>query len=309
MLSAIRYLLLATLRMGCPIATTGMGACLSERTGVMNLGLEGYMGIGALMAVIGTYFTGNPWIGVLCAIVSGTLISLLYGYVTIICGGVQAVASMALNLFATGFCAVLLRSVFKQAGYTPNVNDLITSKALKGIPVVGDFLASLSPLFYISILILILCHYLLYKTSFGLRMMSCGENPRAADTVGISVNRYRFIGVMISGALGGLGGACLSIGQINLFQEGMIMGRGYLAMGAVIMGKWDPKRVYLAALTFGFFEGLQLYLQLLPNIHIPYELVQAIPYVASVIVLASSAKNVTCPASLGVAYSKISGTK
>ena len=309
MIAALSYIFLGTLRIGTPIAITAAGACVSERTGVMNLGLDGFMTIGAFVAVLGDYFFSNPWLGILLAIIVGIIVSLIYGFITIICGGVQGVVSMAINLLGTGFCAVVLRAVFKQAGYTPTVETINTTECLRGIPVLGDILASMSPLFYICLLILLILDYLVYYTPLGLRMAACGENPKAADTAGIPVNLLRFLGVMISGALGALGGAYLSVGYMNLFQEGMIAGRGFLAVGAVIMGRWNPKLVYLAALMFGLFDAVQLYLQLYPSIAIPTEFIQAIPYIASVIVMACSTKNVTCPQSLGESYSRVAGTR
>ncbi len=308
-MGVIEYLVMATLRMGIPVALTAAGACLSERTGVLNIGLEGMMSMGAFVAVAGSYLTGNPWIGVLFAILAGVAMSAIHGFVTIVCGGAMGVSAQALVLLATGFCSVGLQLVFNSIGVSAQVNNISTTEFLRPIPVIGEYLADLSPIVYIAFLILFGVHYLLYKTPVGLRMQACGEHPRAADTAGVNVNRLRFLGVLISGALGGLGGAFLSVGSMNLFQEGMIAGRGYLAVGAVIMGRWTPVGAFAASLCFGFFDALQLYLQSIPNAPIPSQFVQMIPYVASLLVLTFTMRNATGPAASGKSYSTIAGTK
>lgn len=307
--SIIEYFVLATLRMGTPVALTAAGACLSERAGVLNIGLEGMMSVGAFIAVCGSYWTGNPWVGVLLAMFAGILLSAIHGFVTITCGGAMGVSAQALVLLATGICSVGLQVVFNQFGLSLTVNNIATTEFLRGVPFIGNYLADLSPIVYIAFILLFFVHYLLYKTPTGLRMQACGEHPRAADTAGVSVNRLRYAAVLISGALGGLGGAFLSVGSMNLFQEGMIAGRGYLAVGAVIMGRWTPIGAFAASMCFGFFDALQLYLQSMPGVPIPSQFIQMIPYLASLLVLTFTVKGATGPAASGRSYSVIAGTK
>ncbi|MGN8939155.1 ABC transporter permease [Bittarella sp. HCP28S3_D9] len=309
MLSALSYIVLATIRLGTPIAITAMGATISERTGILNIGLEGIMSMGAFLAVLGSYWTGNPWFGVLLAVLVGVVISAIHGFVSIVCGGAQGVSSQALVLLATGFCSVGLQAIFGQKGMSPTVNTIATTEFLRPIPLVGNILADFSPIVYIALILLFVCNFVLFKTPLGLRMCACGEHPRAAETAGINVGAMRFLGVLISGFLGGLAGAFLSVGQMNLFQEGMVAGRGYLAMGAIIMGRWTPTGAFAAAMCFGFFDAVQLYIQIIPNSPIPHEFVQMVPYVASLIVLALTIKGATGPAASGQPYSKISGTR
>lgn len=308
-MEVVEYLVMATIRMGIPIAITTAGACLSEKSGILNIGLEGIMAMGAFVAVVGSYLTGNPWVGVFFAMVVGGLIAAIHGFVTIVCGGGHGVSSQSLVLLATGLCSVGLQVVFNQMGLSATVNNISTTEILRGIPLAGKYLAELSPIVYIAVLLLLGIHYLLYKTPMGLRIIACGENPKAAETAGVNVNALRFVAVIISGIIGGLGGAFLSVGSMNLFQEGMVAGRGYLAVGAVIMGKWTPVGGFVAAMCFGFFDAVQMYLQILPQSPIPPQFVQMIPYVASLIVLTMTVKNATGPAASGKSYSRIAGTR
>lgn len=284
------FMLASTLRMGTPIALTAMGGLASERSGVVNIGLEGIMLASAFGAVIGSYLTGNPWIGVLFAILVGVLISAIHSVISITWGGNQSVSSMALVLLATGFSGVGLKAVFGQQGSSPQVPSLEHTPMLSSIPVVGGFLSDLSPFVYIAFLALIVIHCMFKYTPLGLRIITVGENPKAAETAGLSVHKIRYFSVILSGVLGGLGGAFLSLGQMNLFQEGMVAGRGYLALGAVTMGRWTPIGAFASSMFFGLFSAVQLYVQTIPGNPVPSEFIQMIPYLASLLVLAVSLK-------------------
>ena len=279
------YLLTSTLRSGTSIAYTAMGGVVSERAGVINIGLEGIMTASAFAAVAGAYISGSPWIGVLFAILIGIAISAVHAVVCITCGGNQSVSSMALILLATGFSGIATKAIFGQQGTTAQVKNMSSFPLLEKIPVVGGVLSTLSPLVYISVIVLLILIFVFKKTTFGLHITMVGEHPKAAETAGISVNRVRYLCVLLSGVLGGLGGATLSIGQMNLFQEGMVAGRGYLAMAAVIMGNWTPLGAFGASMFFGFFSALQVYLQTQPSNPIPTEFVQMIPYIACVLIM------------------------
>ena len=290
MLNFLIFMLASTLRMGTPIALTALGGLTSERSGVVNIGLEGIMLASAFGAGLGSYLTGNPWIGVLTAILVGVLISAIHSVISITWGGNQSVSSMALVLLATGFSGVGLKAVFGQQGSSPQVPSLEHTPILSSIPVVGGFLSDLSPFVYIAFLALILIHCMFKYTPLGLRIITVGENPKAAETAGLSVHKIRYFSVILSGVLGGLGGAFLSLGQMNLFQEGMVAGRGYLALGAVTMGRWSPIGAFASSMFFGLFSAIQLYVQTIPGNPVPSEFIQMIPYLASLLVLAVSLK-------------------
>ena len=290
MLNFLIFMLASTLRMGTPIALTALGGLTSERSGVVNIGLEGIMLASAFGAVLGSYLTGNPWIGVLTAILVGVLISAIHSVISITWGGNQSVSSMALVLLATGFSGVGLKAVFGQQGSSPQVPSLEHTPVLSSIPVVGGFLSDLSPFVYIAFLALILIHCMFKYTPLGLRIITVGENPKAAETAGLSVHKIRYFSVILSGVLGGLGGAFLSLGQMNLFQEGMVAGRGYLALGAVTMGRWSPIGAFASSMFFGLFSAIQLYVQTIPGNPVPSAFIQMIPYLASLLVLAVSLK-------------------
>ena len=290
MLNFLIFMLASTLRMGTPIALTALGGLTSERSGVVNIGLEGIMLASAFGAVLGSYLTGNPWFGVLTAILVGVLISAIHSVISITWGGNQSVSSMALVLLATGFSGVGLKAVFGQQGSSPQVPSLEHTPSLSSIPVVGGFLSDLSPFVYIAFLALILIHCMFKYTPLGLRIITVGENPKAAETAGLSVHKIRYFSVILSGVLGGLGGAFLSLGQMNLFQEGMVAGRGYLALGAVTMGRWSPIGAFASSMFFGLFSAIQLYVQTIPGNPVPSEFIQMIPYLASLLVLAVSLK-------------------
>ena len=290
MLNFLIFMLASTLRMGTPIALTALGGLTSERSGVVNIGLEGIMLASAFGAVLGSYLTGNPWIGVLTAILVGVLISAIHSVLSITWGGNQSVSSMALVLLATGFSGVGLKAVFGQQGSSPQVPSLEHTPILSSIPVVGGFLSDLSPFVYIAFLALILIHCMFKYTPLGLRIITVGENPKAAETAGLSVHKIRYFSVILSGVLGGLGGAFLSLGQMNLFQEGMVAGRGYLALGAVTMGRWSPIGAFASSMFFGLFSAIQLYVQTIPGNPVPSEFIQMIPNDSSILVLAVSLK-------------------
>lgn len=308
----IRYFLVTTVRMGTPIAITSTGACFAQRTGVNNIGLEGAMAMGAFAAVAGSYLSNNPWVGVLFAMFIGAAISLIHGFVTITCGGNMAVSSQAIILLSTGLTAMGTKTVFGNVGFTSQVTSLTKTPFLGRLPFIGSILSNYSPLVYMAFVFLGLFWYLLYKTPIGLHMQACGEYPRAADTAGVQVNLLRYIGVGISGMFGGLGGAILSIGSMNMYQDGMIAGRGFLALGAVVLGRHSLAGAFVAGIIFGFFDTLQLYVQAIPHFPIPSQLIQTIPYLASLIILiigTGKKGGAKAPMALGQAYSAASGSK
>lgn len=305
MISVITYLISSTFRLGTPIAFTALGGMTSEKGGVNNIGLEGIMTTSAFGAVVGSYLFQNPWMGILFAVLIGIAISLVHSIVCITWGGTQAVSSMALVLISTGISGVGLMALFHTNGSSPRVPYLPNTTPLEKIPLVGEFLSQLSPFVYIMLLMLLVVWFLFKHTRLGLHIVTVGENPMAAETAGLSVHRIRYFGVLFSGVMGGLGGAMLSIGNMNMFQDGMVAGRGYLALAAVSMGGWNTWGVFGCSMFFGFFSALQLYLQTIPNNPVPTEFIQIIPYIACIIVLtvATTKKNAAIAAG-GKPYTK-----
>jgi ABC-type uncharacterized transport system permease subunit len=284
-------LLFSAIRLATPLLLAALGGMFSERSGVINIALEGLMLAGAFTAASVTWYAKSPWVGLLSAIVAGAAIALIHAVACIRYRADQVVSGTAINILLTGVPALLSGAFFLSSGSTPQVpkEDLIPLT-----PVVIAFL--LVPLSY----------YVLYYTPFGLRLRAVGENPEAADAAGVSVTRMRYTAVLLSGALAGIGGAYLSIGQSSLFTRNMSAGRGFIALAALIFGKWRPVQTMLACLLFGFTEAVAIQLQ---GVHfggeeIPTQFVQIIPYVLTIVVLAGFIGQSRAPRSLGLAYNK-----
>ena len=278
-------LLTATLRMTAPLLFAAMGGLLSERAGIMNIALEGFMLIGAFMAVVGTYYTGSPWVGLLCAVASGGAGASIHAFWTITLKSDQIVTGTALNLLGAGIPAFLIKRIFDQAGGTPSVERL---------PSIAGQMNILTPFAFLLVPIM---HYLLFMTKPGLRIMAGGESPKAAESVGISVSLYRYVAVIASGMFAALGGAYLSIGELSSFTIGMTQGRGFIALAAVIFGNWTPLGTLLAALLFGFTQAFNLQAQ--ARGILPKDLLSSLPYLVTLIALTGVVRNLRPPAGLG----------
>lgn len=296
-------ILVATLRLSVPIILMGIGNLYCERAGVMNLGAEGMMVAGAFGAVLGTYYTGSPWLGVLFAMLGGMLISTIHSVNTVEFGGNQNISGLGLNTLAAGLASFICRQLFG-SGITPSVDNLQRTDIMENIPVIGDLLAQFSPLAYICILIIAISAWLMNKTVLGMRIVAVGDDPIAAETAGINVWSIRHLCVSVfCGLCGGLAGAYLSIGQLSFYQDNLTNGKGMLAVIAVKMGRWDIKRMSLVALMFGFFDALQVQIQLNFSSLSP-ELVQLIPYVVAIVVLTLSGENNGNPRAMTIPYLK-----
>jgi general nucleoside transport system permease protein len=299
-------LIASTMRLSTPLILAALGGLYSERSGVINIALEGLMLAGAFTAAAVTVFSGSAWIGALAAVVAGLLVAAIHGLATINYRADQVVSGTAINILFLGVPALLSGALFESTGATP---QLPRDQVLPDVPLFnpGSFpvLASIfnqKPLVYLALLLAAVTAYVLYRTRFGLRLRAVGENPEAADTAGVSVMKMRYAGVLISGALAALGGAYLSIGQNSLFTRNMTAGRGFIALAALIFGKWDPVGALLACLFFGFAEAIAIRMQ--GTVNIPNQFIQMIPYVLTMVVLAGLIRRATPPRSLGVAYVK-----
>lgn len=304
-MTAIVALIAATLRMATPLIFAGLGGVFSERSGVVNIGLEGMMTIGAFFAVYGTYATGSPVVGILIGMLAGALVALIHAFLSITLRADQVISGTAINLFSTAFAAFMIYKVFKKGGQTDLVKSLPYKIPgfIKHIPLLGDLLGQLNWFVILALVLVFVVSFILYKTTFGLRMRAVGEHPAAADTLGISVYKIRYVCVTISGALAGLGGAALSLGITPLYREGMVSGRGFIALAALIFGNWTPKGTMWACLLFGFADALQMKAQGF-GWNLPQEVYGMFPYILTMLALAGFIGKTTAPAADGVPYEK-----
>lgn len=306
--SLIGWLLMATFQMATPLVLTALGGMFSERSGVVNIGLEGMMLIGAFSAVAATYFTDNPWIGVLAGIVSGGLLALVHAIVCVKLKGNQIVSGTGIILFAAGFTTLMLSVIWNLKGVSPSVTPLpeIIIPQIAHIPIIGSIFSSASPLIYLMFVLVPICWYILYRTPFGLRLRAAGEDPSTLDTAGVNVEQVRMIGVILSGCLAGLGGTYLSIGFGSEFGKAMTGGRGFIALAALIFGNWTPFGCFFAGLFFGFLIGIQYAIQIAPGLGFltPYTgLIQTIPFICVIIALGVIRRSIP-PKAIGVPYIK-----
>jgi general nucleoside transport system permease protein len=294
-------LVASTLRFATPLAYAAMGGIFCERSGVVNIGLEGMMLMGAFFAVWGSIWSGSWVVGVLTAMVSGGLLALIHGIFSIHLRADQIVSGFAVNLLALGLTGYLYSSIYPDGTPTEKVDRVPTLKDAFGFLswVPG---ADLSLLVWAMFLVVILSFVVLFKTPIGLRIRSVGEHPRAADTVGISVYGVRYAAVVTSGVLAALGGAFLSIGFTGRFAENMTSGRGYIALAAVIFGKWRPGWAFVATLLFGF--GFALAIPLQREADISSNLISTLPYVLTLIAVAGIIGRSIPPAAVGRPYVK-----
>lgn len=290
--------LAAAVRISVPYALAAMGAAISERGGVICIALEGIMLAGALGYTVGAYWTGNPWAGVGAALLVGAAMAWLHAEATVRFRADQITSGLGLNLLAAGLTRLVLVQVFHSSSNSDRVVGLPQWNVplLGGLPGVGALFGS--PLVLITIALVFLVHRLLFGSVFGLRLRATGERPEASATLGLSVTRIRFTGVLICGLLAGLAGAYLASEQ-HSFTDGMTGGRGYIALAAMIVGKWNPVGAAAACLLFGAAEALQIRLQ---GSAFPSELLQALPYVVTMLVLAGFIGRAVAPRAVGVPY-------
>jgi simple sugar transport system permease protein len=280
----------AALRMATPLVFASVGGIFSERVGIVNIALEGMMLTGAFSGVLATFATGNPWLGVLASVLAGGLLGYLHALLTVKFSGNQIVSGTGINLLALGATAYLCQVVWGSRGASQSVQGLeaISIPLLKDIPVLGEILGNQTPLVYISVLVVLLSYILLFKTPAGLRIRAVGEHPAAADTSGVNVYKTKYLCVVLSGMLAGLGGAFLSLGHLNLFVLGMTGGRGFIALAAMILGGWTPFGALGASLLFGFADALQMRLQSIGAL--PSQIILTVPYILTIIVVAVFAR-------------------
>ena len=289
----------ATMRMATPIIFATLGEILSERAGVLNLGIEGIMLMGAMTGFLITFASGSIWLGVLAAAGVGMLLGLLMAFLAVYLGLSQHVSGLGITLFATGLAMFIYRLHFGSPTVPPIIDPFkqISIPLLSKIPVIGPGLFTQYSLTYIAWLLIPILSILLYRTKIGLKIRTVGENPVVADTVGVNVLLTRTLCLVAGGALMGVGGAFLTLAHQNMFLIDVIGGRGWVAIAMVIFGNWNPAKGALGALIFGFLDGLQLRLQGV-GVDVSFHLFLMIPYLLTIVALISVSRKATVPAGL-----------
>ena len=301
----ISSMLLATVRLAIPLLLISLAELYGQRAGMVNIGLEGLAAIGALVGFLACYITGSNWLGLLCGALAGLLVNMIYAFSTVTLCADHTVYGMAINIFAPALASFIYRVYF---GTGSDLKQIVTMPSvaipgLKDIPVIGPLLFDQSPMVYLTILLVVFTSVFFNRTRAGLSYKAVGEHPQAAATLGINVIGVKYIACAICGALAGMGGAYLTTCYSSTYTDGIVAGRGFIALAAVIFGRWSAGAVLLACLFFGFCDALQIRLQV-SGIGIPYQFFQMIPYVATVIVLSAIGTRQSGPKANGQAYRK-----
>jgi simple sugar transport system permease protein len=301
----------ATLMAATPLTLGAMAGIFCERAGIINIAIEGMMLSGAFAAVAFASVFDSLWMGLLAASLVGALMASLHAVLSIKYKVDQIISGTVINILAAGGTRFLNLRLLEPAGMsTPGSFDLIRIPVLADIPIVGPILFVNQPTVYIMLILLVVVNYVVFFTPWGLRMRACGEHPRAADTVGVHVNRTRYISVLLGGLIAGIGGAYFSLGVVGTFEDGMTRGQGFVALAAMIFGNWNPIGGFMAALLFGFADALQVKMQILEpvlpfiNVPIPPEFLQMAPYILTIIVVAGVVGRAIPPAAEGKPYEK-----
>lgn len=318
-MDVVYYLIQSTLPLGIPLLLVAFGGMFSERSGIINLALEGIMLFGAFTGCLFVYFSGDAssnvqiilLLGTLVAAVGGALYSVLLSFAAITMKADQTITGTALNMLIPALVLLICKMAFNSDGVTTSARFYIKEvPVLSKIPVIGDmFFKNTYLTVYIGLLIMILLTIVFYKTKFGLRLRACGEHPQAADSVGINVYKMRYAGVTISGILGGIGGFFYAVGVMDANCNGHtgVAGFGFLALAVMIFGQWKPEKIVLAALFFAFMRTLAYSIPLIPflrDLGIDTAWYRMLPYIVTMIVLAFTSKNSKAPKAEGVPYDK-----
>jgi len=318
-LSGFFAILDATLRVSTPLILAAMAGLFSERSGIVDISLEGKMLASAFAAAAVAAVTGSAWLALGTGMLVGIVLALVHGFACITHRGNQVVSGLAINILASGLTVVLGIAWFAQGGQTPSLSsdarfmplELPLAEAARSVPVIGAFYSDVisghNVLVYVAWVAVFATWWVVYRTRFGLRIRAVGENPLAVDTAGLSVSRLRYSAVAICGALSGIAGTYLSTAQNASFVREMTAGQGYIALAALIFGKWRPVPAMLACLMFGFLDAVAIRMQgvSLPLIgEVPVQAIQALPYVLTVILLAGFIGRATAPKAVGIPFLK-----
>lgn len=293
----------AAVRMSMPITYAALGETVSEKAGIINVGLEAVMLSGAFFSFAVLYYTGSMILGFLGGILAGIILSSLHAFLAVYLRQDHNVSGVALNFFSLGITSFLFGIMVKKVGSLPQTETLPTIEIplLSDIPIIGEAFFSCDIITYLCYFMVFAIWFFLKKSTWGLSLISVGENPRAADTVGIRVNKVKYLSAIFNGFMSGLGGAYLAIGQLGVFSENVTSGRGYIALAVVVFGQRNPVFIFLAALFFGAAQALQFRLQAL-GVNLPSQFFNGLPYLLTVVVLLLSTKKSSEPAALGQPY-------
>lgn len=298
-------LLAAAVRLAAPILFAALGETFTERAGILNLGLEGVMLVGALVGFLGAYASGNLWVGVLAALLSGAVMGLLMGFMSVTAKVNQVVAGLGITILGSGLSTLLFRLFFGLRSSPPLIEmfPVLPVPVLSRIPLLGEVLFEHNILVYLALALVGAAWVVLYRTRFGLALRAVGERPDAVDTRGLSVSGLRYLGVIIGCSLAALGGAYLPLANLGLFWTQMTAGRGFIAIAVVVFARWDPVRAMWGSLVFGGAMALQLGLQTL-KAPISSELLLMLPYIATIVVLVSVSRRAEFPGAFTLPYSR-----
>jgi ABC-type uncharacterized transport system permease subunit len=296
-------ILAASVRLATPILFTALGEIFTERAGILNLGLEGIMLMGALSGFLGAFWTGNLWVGVLAAILTGMLFGLLMGFMSVTVKANQVVAGLGITILGSGLSTLLFRLAFGLRTTPPTLDIFpeLPIPLLSDIPVLGPVLFQHNVLVYLALMLVPVAALVLFRTHFGLTIRAVGESPDAVDTRGLNVSWIRYLSLAIGGALAGLGGGYLVLGSLGLFWTQMTAGRGFIAIAVVVFSKWSPWRALLGALVFGLAAAVQISLQTI-RVPIASELLLMLPYIITILVLISVSRRAEFPSAFAVPY-------
>ena len=307
--NSLGIILYATLIYTTPLLYAALGSCFSEVSGVVNIGIEGMMTAGAFTGTVIAYFTGNPWIGFLCGGLAGAFFGMLHALATVKLGADQTIAGTAINMLGPGIVIMIAKVLFNSTDTVPLTASQKIPRLFTGLfdttTLLGRFLDNVFATYastYLVFIAAIIVWFVFYKTSFGLRLRACGEHPQACETLGINVIGMRFLCVCISGFLAGLGGACVTMAISTQFRPISIVGQGFIAIAAVIFGKFKPQGALIGCLLFGFCSGLKVVLG--GSSGVDMQLLSMIPYVVTVIVLILFVGKSHVPSANGKPYIK-----
>jgi ABC-type uncharacterized transport system permease subunit len=276
----------ASLRLAGPVLLAALGETFAEQSGVLNIGIEGTILLGALASFLGSVYTGKIWISLLIAAVVGLVANLLLAWMYVTLRASQVVAGLVFNILALGVASTVYRKALAFSAMPPSIPmfEPLHIRLLSDIPWLGQILFGQPALFYLTLLLVAVAQFVLFRSNFGLALRAAGENPAAADSAGISVARMRYAGTLISGAGAGMAGAYLVLAQIGVFRESVVSGQGFIALGIVIFGRWNPVKAAVAAVVFGACDALQLSLQIFGP-KVPPQLLLALPYLVTILAI------------------------
>lgn len=304
-MEGVSSFLASVMRLATPTLLASLGIVFSERAGIVNIGTEGMMLMGALAGVMGSFYTGSVILGTLIAMVVTVLFAAIFAFFTVVIKADQTVIGTGMNILAAGLTITVNRAVFGASTSPPTIDvfKVVRIPLLADIPVIGPAIFNQTWPVYLAFILVPVAGFVMFRTNVGLKLRAVGENPRACDTVGISVMKVRFMAVIYSGIMAGFAGAFVSMGQMSFFTENMIAGGGFIAVAAVVFGNYTPRGVMLASLTFGASNALMYRLQA-ANTGIPSQFSLMLPYVITIVALSLVIRRSNRPASSAIPYIK-----